>query len=104
MRLATWNVNSIRARVDRIVDFVGIPVPEERIERVIAETDFEAMRNNDLRLQINHPDPTDERGTDFMRKGIVGDWRNEMGAADSALLDAEVVGPLEAQGVFLRYE
>ncbi len=95
---------NVRLVLDRIVDFVGIPVDDDRLEKVIAETDFDAMRNNDLRFQINHPDPTDERGTHFMRKGIVGDWRNEMSAEDSALLDAEVVAPLEAQGVFLRYE
>lgn len=93
----------VRATIEKIVAFLGRPVEHGRIDEVIAKTDFKAMRNSDLRLQINHPDQGEDTSAPFMRKGIVGDWRNELSEADAELIDSCIVDPLERSGVFLDY-
>ena len=94
-----------RGTLERVVAFLGKPVSDDRLEDVVAKTEFSAMKNNDLRFQMNVPDLREDRvgvGA-FMRKGVVGDWKEEMSLADSEYLDATVVAPLEKAGVFLTY-
>jgi hypothetical protein len=87
----------------RLRDFLGKPVDVARIDEVVAQTAFDAMRKNDLRHQINIPSLGEDTSAPFMRRGKVGDWRNELTPEMSAKIDREVVRPLEESGVFLDY-
>ncbi|GAA1002874.1 sulfotransferase [Acrocarpospora pleiomorpha] len=95
----------VRATLAQVIEFVGRPVSRERLEEVIAKTEFNAMRDNDLRFEINHADLREGRedATPFMRKGIVGDWKRELSTYDSELIDDTVVARLESAGVHLTY-
>jgi hypothetical protein len=97
--------NNIRDTLDRVVAFVGKPVTDKRINEVIEKTEFKTMKSSDLRYQINHPDIREgqEKVGAFMRKGIVGDWKEEMSLADSEYLDQTMVAELERAGIFLTY-
>ena len=92
--------------VRTIAQFVGKPVSEERIRKVVAMTDFDAIKSSDLRHQINLP--TLREGSDdpvpYLRKGIVGGWKDSLSVADSELLDETVVAELERNGLHLIYE
>jgi hypothetical protein len=90
-----------RATFERIVAFVGRPVTPERLEKVLAETSFETMRNSDVRFQINHPNLREDTDAPFMRKGSTGGWKDEMSAEDSRLIDTHIVEPLEKMGIRL---
>lgn len=92
------------AVLESIIDFVGRPVPEGRVAEVVATTDFDAMKKSDLRNQINHPDMREDTTTPFMRKGIVGDWKDWFTVAQSERMDDEIVAPLDAAGLELIYE
>jgi hypothetical protein len=94
-----------RGTVMKIVDFVGKPVSQSRIDEVIAQTQFDRMKTNDIRFQINHQDlREDGEATAFMRKGAVGDWREEMSLNDSEFLDHHLISQLEASEIFLTYQ
>jgi hypothetical protein len=99
---ARWDVRSI---LDQVTEFIGKPVSCERVDEVIAKTEFSAMKWSDLRFQVNHPDLRENRRNvgPFMRKGVVGDWKEQMSTADSEYLDATVVAQLEREGIFLTY-
>jgi hypothetical protein len=88
----------------RIVDFVGRPIAPGRIEEVVTKTKFESMRKSEIRLQINHPDIREDTAAPFMRKGVVGDWRNMFTVAQNEIFDRTIVSRLEAHGVYLDYE
>lgn len=96
----------VRTTLERIVEFVGKSVSSGRVEEVIAKTEFNAMKNSDLRYEINHADLRENQPGlgHFMRKGIVGDWKEEMSTADSEYLDATIVAELERAGILLTYE
>lgn len=93
----------IRGTLERVIAFVGKPISEGRLDSVIAQTEFQAMRSGDIRQQINHPDLREGADNAFLRKGIVGDWKEEMSTADSEFLDATIVSELEAADVRLVY-
>lgn len=97
-------LRNTRATLGSIVDFIGRPVSEERIDQVVRTTEFKAMRESSLRYQINHPDLREDTDAPFMRKGIIGDWKNVMTVAQNELFDREIVHRLEDNGVFMSYE
>lgn len=72
--------------------------------QVVAATEFDAMKKSDLRNQINHPDMREDTSTPFMRKGIVGDWKDWLTVAQNERMDREIVAPLRAAGLDLTYE
>jgi hypothetical protein len=90
--------------LERVVKFVGCPVSEGRVAEVVAATDFDAMKKSNLRNQINHPDMREDTATPFMRKGIVGDWKEWFTVAQNERMNQEMVAPLQDAGLDLIYE
>jgi hypothetical protein len=88
----------------RVATFVGRPTLDGRLAQVVAATEFDTMKNSDLRNQINHPDMREDTTTPFMRKGIVGDWKDWLTVAQNERMDREIVAPLQAAGLDLIYE
>lgn len=70
--------------VRRLFAFAGIPLDEERLERILEKTDFD--RNF-------KPDPDG-----FRRKGQVGDWLTELGLRDRYAFHRIAFGTLEKLG------
>jgi hypothetical protein len=88
-----------------IAEFLGSPVSSERIDAIARATAFDAMRANSALLsQINHPDLRQDSDAPFMRKGVVGDWKEWLTVAQNDRFDREIVRQIEAGGVFLTYE
>lgn len=92
-----------RTTFEKIIAFIGRPVTQERLEKVLAETSFEAMRTSDVRFQINHPNLREDTDAPFMRKGSIGGWVDEMSAEDAKLIDKHIVEPLEKARINLTY-
>ena len=61
------------------------------------------MRKSDVRFQINHPDLREDSNAPFMRRGVVGGWRDTLTVDQSERIDASIVRPLEEHGVELTY-
>jgi sulfotransferase len=93
-----------RKVLEKIIDFVGLPISPDRLDRVIAETEFTAMSKSDVRFQINHPDLRDDTTTPFMRKGKIGDWKSAFTVERNIEFDEKIVRPLEEAGLHLTYE
>jgi amine sulfotransferase len=92
-----------RATLERVVEFVGRPTEPGRIDEVVRTTEFEAMRKSQVRFQINSPDLREDSSSPFMRRGVVGGWRDTLTVAQSDRIDAAVVSQLEAGGLSLTY-
>lgn len=94
-----------RPALRHIAEFLGQPVDEERIEQVVQSTEFSRMRAaSSVRNQINHPDLREDGDAPFMRKGVVGDWKQYFTVAQNERFDREIVRQLEQHGVFLAYD
>jgi hypothetical protein len=92
-----------KTTLEAIVEFIGRPVAPGRIDEVVRTTEFEAMRKSDVRFQINHPDLREDSNAPFMRRGVVGGWRDTLTVDQSERIDEAIVRPLEEHGIALTY-
>ncbi|XP_060110452.1 sulfotransferase 2B1-like [Heteronotia binoei] len=78
----------LRGCVQRLSAFLGCPLQPGQVEAIQEHSSFASMKENAM---VNYSlipqeilDPS--KGT-FMRKGVVGDWRNHFSAEQSALFN-----------------
>ncbi|XP_050953275.1 sulfotransferase family 1, cytosolic sulfotransferase 5 isoform X1 [Labeo rohita] len=74
--------------VTRIAEFLGRQLSKSTIENIVQMTTFSAMRENPMANYSSIPDSVFDRTvSDFMRKGQVGDWKNQFSAEEDAAFD-----------------
>jgi len=86
-----------------IADFLGYSLSPEIVGKITEQTTFATMRknpaaNNDYTNKYRH-----EKSTPFMRKGVVGDWRNHFTAEQSARIDEECAQRFAGSGLEFDY-
>ena len=73
--------------ITRIATFVGFPNLSQEVITAIAEkTSFDKMRRND-KANYSWSTDRDPQAPPFLRKGIVGDWKNQFSMEDSERLE-----------------
>ncbi|XP_072135457.1 amine sulfotransferase [Mobula birostris] len=74
----------LRATVQKICNFVGRQLDDEQLENVIKYSSFNLMKTNPM---ANYEGiPKKQMGT-FLRKGVIGDWKNHFTVAQSEMFD-----------------
>lgn len=75
----------IRTVIRRIGKFLDIDLKDELLERIVTVTSFDYLKKADFNQKIM---PAHKVATfQFIRKGIVGDWRTTLSKEQSRLLD-----------------
>lgn len=89
-----------------ISDFIGRPLSPETIATIAEQCSFESMKSNTMvnREALPIGDLFDMSKSKFMRKGIIGDWRNHFSEEESAAFDALYADRLKAIGLHLVYD
>ena len=70
--------------IETIAKFIGCTVSKEGLETIVKQSEFESMKNNPL---VNYSWEPAHQANPFMRKGMVGDWKNEFTDDQSAMFD-----------------
>ena len=89
-----------------MADFVGRSLSDEVIQRIAKHCSFDEMKTNNMVNRENLPikDLFDMSETKFMRKGIIGDWKNHFTEEQSRLFDITYNDKLKAMGLSLCYD
>ena len=89
--------------VSRIANFIGQKISKELIDQIASKTTFANMKKDS---SANYEWMNKYRrscGTNFMRKGEVGDWKNHFSPEQAARLDAVYDKRMKVTGIDLEY-
>ena len=84
----------LRANVKTIADFLGCSVDEATIQKIAQATTIDSMKANSTLWTEQH----------FLRKGVVGDWKNHFTPAQSEALDAVYFKMVERTGLEMEFD
>ncbi|NXR11117.1 ST3A1 sulfotransferase, partial [Semnornis frantzii] len=87
----------LRSAVLKICEFIGKKLSEEEVDSVVRQASFENMRKDPRANYENLPEDivAKDKGT-FLRKGTVGDWKNNMTVAQNERFDQVLMEKIKA--------
>ncbi|KAG7281551.1 hypothetical protein CRUP_007585, partial [Coryphaenoides rupestris] len=82
-------ITDLKSAVTRLAQFMGKTLDSEVVEKIADRCVFENMKKNDM---SNYSKDTrglyDLSNSEFLRKGITGDWKNHLTAAEAEYFDS----------------
>ncbi|XP_043831579.1 sulfotransferase 1A1-like [Dromiciops gliroides] len=79
-----------KREIQKITEFVGRPLPDDILHRIIQQTSFKKMKENPMTNYSTVPvEIMDHSISPFMRKGTTGDWKNTFTVAQNERFDAD---------------
>ncbi|XP_066267931.1 sulfotransferase 1A1-like [Branchiostoma lanceolatum] len=85
----------LRGHVVKIANFLGKPLSDQRIDEVVVNCTFSAMKKNPSTNMSRNPamqrpffSKAEGSGLEFIRKGEVGDWKNWFSQEENETLEA----------------
>ena len=90
--------------VARIAEFCGVELNDDSVNAVVEATKFGAMKKNPKTNYSSVPEDIDIQVSPFMRKGVVGDWKNYFTVAQDDLMDKIIASRLRGSGLTFVYE
>ena len=92
--------------VATIAKFIGQDISKELVEEIAHRTTFENMKKDSSANYewLRNSKVLKPTRTDFMRKGIVGDWKNYFTPEQIARLDAVYDSKLRKTGIELEFQ
>ncbi|KAK2165925.1 hypothetical protein LSH36_44g07040 [Paralvinella palmiformis] len=89
--------------IDDLLQFLGKSLSEDSIADIIKHLTFDSMSSNDM-VNYHRSSFFDMKVSSFMRKGIIGDWKNYFSDEQSAVVDKSYKDTFDALGVRLEFE
>ena len=86
--------------VQKIATFIGSTINKEQLEDVVKQCEFESMKSNPL---ANYSWESAHQAKPFMRKGVVGDWRNHFSDEESTQFDTLYTEKMERSGLVFDF-
>ena len=88
--------------IKKMSNFLGYQLQDDIIANVTRLTSFEIMRGNEL-ANNSWMDKYRRKGTEFMRKGVIGDWKSLFSEDESTEVDEIVKEKLSDIGLVFDY-
>ena len=92
-----------KATVKTLADYLGYQLSEDVVQKIAEQTKFDNMKLNPTANNGWMEEYHTEGATPFMRKGVVGDWRNFFTDEQSTKLDALIREKLNGTDLVFDY-
>ncbi|KAM9309360.1 sulfotransferase family 2, cytosolic sulfotransferase 3 isoform 2-T2 [Pholidichthys leucotaenia] len=97
-------VQELPAALIRIADFLGCDLSEETIQKIAHHCSFKTMKTNNMSNFRLVPDLyMDSSKSPFLRKGIIGDWKNHFNSEQLARFSSVISKELESEDFVLPW-
>ena len=90
-----------------IAEFMGYSLDDAMIDKIAEQCTFDSMKDSPLVSQDGNPAAElalTSNATPFMRKGVIGDWKNHFSDEQSARFDAEYTKRMSGTGLVFDFE
>lgn len=94
----------LKQAVSQIAALIGPKLPDDIIGKIADMTSFAEMKKDNTANYAWQEMFRDEKTPPFLRKGVVGDWKNFLSPEQSAEMDAICAERLEGTGLVFDYE
>ena len=88
--------------INLIADFIDQPLESDQVDQIVKQSSFESMKADLVNREADQT-CTDNHVNNFMRKGIIGDWRNHFSDEQSMLFDELYLDRLRNIGLDMAY-
>ncbi|XP_070539483.1 sulfotransferase 1E1-like [Ptychodera flava] len=95
---------NLPAVIQKIATFLQRPLSDDNVERVVAATTVDAMRNRLSEMLIIDQELIPEGQNPFVRKGTVGDWKNYFTDVQNELFDAKIGKEVKDKNLKIPYQ
>ena len=93
----SWDLPS---HVRMIADFLNKPLSDELINRIAEQCSFKGMKKN----EISYKSESGEKASPYLRKGVVGNWKNYFTPELNERFEKEVLSKLKGTGLEFDFE
>ncbi|KAM5227208.1 sulfotransferase 1A1-like [Ctenodactylus gundi] len=94
-----------KREIQKILEFIGRPLPEETVDLIVKHTSFKEMKKNPMANYTTIPAVhMDHEVSPFMRKGITGDWKSTFTVAQNERFDAHYAEKMAGSKVHFRWQ
>ena len=95
---------NLQKAISTIAEFMGYNLKPEVISSIEQLTSFASMRNNSATDYSWSADRRNPSEAPFMRKGVIGDWRNHFTSDQAANFDALYEAKMKGSGLVFDFE
>jgi len=89
---------NIYENVEKIANFLEETLTKEELDQIVHNSSFSKMLNNpNINLKFNEE-------TLFIRKGIIGDWKNHLSEKQNNILEKKIFEKFDGTGLRFIYE
>ncbi|XP_041648832.1 sulfotransferase 2B1-like [Cheilinus undulatus] len=97
-------VQDLPAALRRMSDFLGRDLNEETIKKISEHCSFQSMKQNNMsNFSLVPKVYLDQDKSPFLRKGVVGDWRNHFNSEQEARFTSVIKKELEKESFTLPW-
>lgn len=91
--------------VKKIASFLQKPVDVQTLNKIVKRTTFDQMKNNNSVNRVDIPLSSfiDQTEVKFMRKGIIGDWKNFFSQEESDRFDRLFKEKVQSNGLQMAF-
>ncbi|KAJ7319740.1 hypothetical protein JRQ81_019251 [Phrynocephalus forsythii] len=94
-----------KREIQKIMQFLEKELEKDVLDKIIHYTQFEVMKSNPMaNYTYVPPEIMDQTISPFMRKGIVGDWKNHFTVAQNERFDSEYRQKMAGTSLTFRME
>lgn len=94
----------LKQAVSRMATFMGANLSDDVVSKIADMTTFDNMKKDDTANYSWQEMFQKQDVQPFLRKGVVGDWKNFLSAEQSAQMDAICAERLKGTGMIFEYE